>query len=173
MEINMKSYTIILLFFCVAFSAEPVIGAADFELLDIDDNYVSLTSLIENGPVLMSFWSLSCKMCIKELDALRPFYDEMDSLGVTILAVSQDKARSVPNVKPFAASHNWNYVVIFDPENVMRDLYHVQAMPTSFIIDQEKNIIFTHQGYKPGDEEVIVQMIRDLFIQDEGCSPEE
>ena len=169
----MKKCLIILVFVCVAFANEEAKPAADFELLDINDNYVSLDSLVAHGPVLMAFWSLSCQMCIKELDALRPFSDEMDSLGVTVLAVSQDKARSVPKVKPFAASHKWNYLVVLDPESMMRDLYHVQAMPTSFIIDQDKNIIFTHQGYKPGDEELIIQTIRDLFIQDEGCLPEE
>jgi len=110
---------------------------------------------------------------IKELDAIKPFFAELDSLNVTILAVSQDKARSVPKVKPFVASHNWHYVVALDPQNTMRDLYHVQAMPTSFIIDQNKNIIFTHQGYKPGDEELIVKTIRGLFCENEGDLPEE
>ncbi len=169
----MKKWVIILLFACIAFADDEARPAADFELLDIDDNYVSLDSLLADGPIFMAFWSLSCQMCIKELDALRPFANEMDSLGVTVLAVSQDKARSIPKVKPFAASHKWNHLVVLDPESMMRDLYHVQAMPTSFIINQEKNIIFTHQGYKPGDEELIMQTVRDLFTRDEGCLPEE
>jgi peroxiredoxin len=169
----MKRIATILLLCTIVYARADLIVAPDFELFDIDDNLFCLDSLVARGPVLMTFWSLSCKMCIKELDALRPFYDEMDSLTVTILAVSQDKARSVPKVKPFVSSHNWNYTVVLDPENTMRDLYHVQAMPTSFIIDQNKNIILTHQGYKPGDEELIVNAIRGLFSEPEGCSPEE
>jgi peroxiredoxin len=102
-------------------------------------------------------------MCIKELDALRPYAEEFDSLGVTLLAISQDKTRAVPKVKPFATSHKWTYQVVLDPENIMRDLYNVQAMPTFFIIDQNKQIVFTHQGYKPGDEESIVAKVRELF----------
>lgn len=139
--------------------------APDFTLEDVEGNVVDLDSLLATGPVFMSYWALWCKMCIKELDALKPYLAELDSMGVNLhmLAISQDKARSVPQVKPFAQSHKWKYVVVLDPDNLMRELYDVQAMPTSFIIDQHKKIVFTHQGYKPGDEELIIEKMRELF----------
>jgi len=149
------------------------IDAPDFALEDVDGNTVCLDSLIQKGPVLMSFWALWCKMCIKELDALKPYANEFDSLNITLLAISQDKTRAVPKVKPFAMSHKWKYDVVLDPENTMRDLYHVQAMPTFFIIDQNKKIIFTHQGYKPGDEEIIISMVRELLAKGEEDGSEE
>ena len=136
--------------------------APSFTLEDVDGNTVSLDSLLKDGPVLISFWALSCKMCIKELDALKPYAEEFDSLNITVLAISQDKTRSVPKVKPFVASHNWTYRVLLDPDNSMRQLYSVQAIPTFFIIDQDKQIVFTHQGYKPGDEEIIIAKVRDM-----------
>ncbi|HEC77679.1 MAG TPA: TlpA family protein disulfide reductase [candidate division WOR-3 bacterium] len=147
--------------------------APDFTLEDVDGNTVCLDSLLAKGPVFMSFWALWCKMCIKELDALKPYYDEFDSLGINLLAISQDKKRAVPKVKPFALSHKWKYVVVLDPDNIMRELYQVQAMPTSFIIDQNKKIVFTHQGYKPGDEEIIIKTMRELFEKGEGNDSEE
>jgi peroxiredoxin len=149
------------------YAEETAIAAPDFTLNDIDGNTVCLDSLLADGPVFMSFWALWCKMCIKELDALKPYYDEFDSLGVHMLAISVDRARSVPKVKPFALSHKWKYVVVLDPDDILRDLYHVQAMPSSFIINQEKEIVFTHMGYKPGDEEIIIETIRDIFSEGE------
>ncbi len=146
---------------------EAAVTAPDFTLTDIDGNTVCLDSLLADGPVFMSFWALWCKMCIKELDALKPYYDEFDSLGVHMLAISVDRARSVPKVKPFALSHKWKYVVVLDPDDILRDLYHVQAMPSSFIINQDKEIVFTHMGYKPGDEEIIIETIRDMFSEEE------
>ncbi len=152
------------------YAEESAVPAPDFTLTDIDGNTVCLDSLLADGPVFMSFWALWCKMCIKELDALKPYYDEFDSLGVHMLAISVDRARSVPKVKPFALSHKWKYVVVLDPDDILRDLYHVQAMPSSFIINQDKEIVFTHMGYKPGDEEIIIETIRDMFSEggDEG-----
>ncbi|HEX7320898.1 MAG TPA: TlpA disulfide reductase family protein [bacterium] len=161
-----KKLLIILLFASVVvmYAAETeVVDAPDFSLQDVDGNPVILDSLLAKGPVFMSFWALWCKMCIKELDAMIPYFDEFDSLGVNLLAISQDKAQSVPKVKPFALSHKWEYVVVLDPENVMRDLFNVQAMPSSFIINQDKKIVFVHQGYKMGDEKKIVEKMRELF----------
>ena len=163
----MKKMALLLLIpFIFTFTEEGEYSdAPDFSLEDVDGEAIVLDELLKEGPVLMSFWALWCKMCIKELDALRPYADEFDSLNITILAISQDKARSIPQVKPFAKSHKWEYTVVLDPENIMRDLYHVQAMPTSFIINQDKKIVFTHQGYKPGDEEIIIAKVRELFMQ--------
>jgi len=166
----MKRLALLLLIplvFAIADEGEEI-DAPDFSLEDVDGNPVILDSLLADGPVFMSFWALWCKMCIKELDALKPYYDEFSDMGVNLLAISQDKARSVPEVKPFAQSHKWKYVVVLDPENILRDLYDVQAMPSSFIISQEKKIVFTHMGYKPGDEEIIIQKMRDLYGEGEG-----
>ena len=171
----MRKIALLLIFSVVIIFADSadLPDAPDFTLEDIDGNTVCLDSLLTKGPVFMSFWALWCKMCIKELDALKPYFDEFDSLGVNLLAISQDKARSVPKVKPYALSHKWKYVVVLDPDNIMRDLYHVQAMPTSFIINQDKKIVFTHMGYKPGDEEKIIETMRELFNQGEKDETEE
>ncbi|MCX7994673.1 MAG: TlpA family protein disulfide reductase [candidate division WOR-3 bacterium] len=166
-EIRFKLLAISSLFLLIVnfvFAQEKELPTApDFTLQDVDGNVVCLDSLLKKGPVFMSFWALWCKMCIKELDALRPYYDEFDSLGLQMLAISQDKARAVPKVKPFALSHKWKYTVVLDPDNILRELYNVQAMPTSFIINQDKKIVFVHQGYKPGDEEIIVDKVRCLI----------
>ena len=163
----MRKFAFILLIPLVFTFADEgeVIDAPDFTLEDVDGNTVCLDSLLADGPVFMSFWALWCKMCIKELDALKPYYAEFDSMGINLLAISVDKARSVPNVKPFAKSHKWEYIIVMDPEDILRDLYNVQAMPSSFIINQDKQIVFTHMGYKPGDEEVLIETMRELFVE--------
>jgi cytochrome c biogenesis protein CcmG/thiol:disulfide interchange protein DsbE len=147
--------------------------APHFNLTDIDGNTIYLDSLLETGPVFMTFWALWCTMCIKELDAIKSYYNEFDSLGVNILAISEDKMRSVPQVKPFVRSKKWQYTILLDPENTMRDLYNVQAMPTSFIIAQDKNIVFIHQGYKPGDEEIIASKLYELLTKEYESGSEE
>lgn len=162
-----KALALVLFAVVFAVAAEEAIPAPDFNLQDIDGNPVILDSLLAKGPVFMSFWALWCKMCIKELDAIKPYFHEFDSLGVNLLAISQDKERSVPQVKPFAKSHNWKYIVVLDPDNIMRELYNVQAMPSSFIISQDKKIVFTHQGYKVGDEKKIIEKMRELFEKGE------
>lgn len=167
----MKNLALLLILLPLVATAQDaqLAEAPGFTLEDVDGNTVILDSLLTKGPVMLSFWALWCKMCIKELDALKPYAAEFDSLDITLLALSQDKARSVPKVKPFALSHKWPYTVVLDPDNMMRGLYNVQAMPTFFIIDQNKRIVFTHQGYKPGDEEIIITKVRELYEQGGKC----
>jgi cytochrome c biogenesis protein CcmG, thiol:disulfide interchange protein DsbE len=162
-----KLIFILILSVTLALAANPnQTSAPNFVLQDVDGKTVRLDSLVKKGPVLMSYWALWCKMCIKELDAMKPYFGELESLKCSYLAISQDKSRSVPEVKPFASSHKWKYQVVLDPDNKMRDLYKVQVMPSFFIIDQNQKIVFTHQGYKPGDEKKIMGKIRELL----GCN---
>jgi cytochrome c biogenesis protein CcmG/thiol:disulfide interchange protein DsbE len=155
------------------FAQEHKAIAPDFASVDINGDSVYLDSLIAQGPVFMTFWSLRCKMCIKELNVLKAYYNELDSLGVSLLAVSEDKARSHAKIKPFVMSNKWKYKIVLDPENVVRDLYQVQAMPTSFIINRNKKIVYTHQGYKPGDENVIFDKLREILQENTNDEPEE
>lgn len=143
--------------------------APSFSLNDVSGKLVVLDSLIKKGPVIMSFWALWCKMCVKELDALKTYYPEIESLGVNFLAISLDRAKSKNEVKSFAAGHKWKYRVVLDPENKLRKSYNVQVMPSLFIVDQNKKIVFTHQGYKPGDEKKIMEKVRELVKKCKEC----
>ncbi|MBS4016442.1 MAG: TlpA family protein disulfide reductase [Candidatus Latescibacteria bacterium] len=168
----MKKLILLLIIPLVIFAEEKTVSFKDapsFTLTDVTGKTVILDSLVKKGPVIMSFWALWCKMCIKELDALKPYYVEIESLGVSFLAVSQDKAKSKDEVRSFAAGHKWNYQVVLDPDNLLRKSYSVQVMPTLFIVDQNKKIVFTHQGYKPGDEKKLMEKIRELFADCGDC----
>lgn len=145
------------------FAENPTLKIApSFSLYDIKGNLVVLDSVIKSGPVVMSFWALWCKMCIKELDALKQYFPELESLGINFLAISQDKSKAKEAVRSFVSGKKWPYKIVLDPDNKLRKLYNVQVMPTLFIINEKKEIIYTHQGYKPGDEKKLMEKIRNI-----------
>ena len=43
-----------------------------------------------------------------------------------------------------------------------KDIYDVQGMPSTVIIDRKGNIRVLHRGYKPGDENEYLDSIRTL-----------
>jgi cytochrome c biogenesis protein CcmG/thiol:disulfide interchange protein DsbE len=135
----------------------------DLQLYDVDSNLVSLHDLIDEGPVVIGIWALWCKMCIRELDALKPYYPEIDSMGIHFLAISQDPERSISLVRPFAMSHDWEYLILLDPNNITRDSFDIYAVPMCLAIDQKGDVVFTYMGYKSGDEVTIVDTLRYLF----------
>jgi peroxiredoxin len=144
---------------------------------NLDGETVFLDSLLADGPVFVSFWALWCKPCIRELDELVPVWEKFHEEGFEIVAVSQDGPRSVSRVKPMVRSKGWDFTVVLDPDRELSRAFQVIALPTSFLIDPEGNIVRAQQGYKPGMEEAIEQEIEKLLSipeqSDEPAKPEE
>ncbi len=164
-----KKILILLIFSGTIFlSAAEIKIAPKFSLPNTENEVIHLDSILRKGPVYMSFWALWCKMCIKELDALKPYYDKIyKAKGLQVLAMSVDGPKSVARVKPFAKSHKWDYNVILDTEQKVKELYQVRAMPTAFIINQKGEIVYIHTGFKMGDEKMIVKELDKLFAETE------
>lgn len=129
--------------------------ASDFTLTDVEGNDITLSDLLLNGPVYMVSWDLPCVNCIAELDALMPVYDSLKDRGLQIIALSVDKPADEAKVKTFVASKRWPYVCLLDQqEDVMKE-YGIIVKPTAYLINQQSEIVFTHTGYKKGDEDRI------------------
>lgn len=135
--------------------------APDFTLTDVNGRTVSLYALLDSGPVYMEFWDLPCVNCIAELDALRPIYDSLAERGLRILAVSVDRPADAQRVKSFVASKRWPYIVLLDGQQRVKRLFNVIIKPTAYLINMQRQIVFTHIGYKKGDE----RKIREEFLR--------
>ncbi len=137
--------------------------APRFHAENLDGEPVSLDSLLEKGPVFVSFWALWCKPCIRELDDLKPIWEEHHERGFEIVAISQDGPRSVSRVKPMVRSKGWDYTVLLDPDKELSRAFQVIALPTSFLIDTDGKVVRAQQGYKPGMEETLEREIEELL----------
>ncbi len=158
-----KSLLFLFLFLCLWAQKIETKKAKDFTLMNLEKKRVSLDSCLKKGPVFISFWALWCKLCIEELDAFQPIYEKFESLGLQVLAISEDGPQAQGKIKPFVKKRKWRYNVLLDPTNKVKSLYGVKAMPTSFLIDQEKNIVYQHTGYKKGDEKKIQEKLKELL----------
>ncbi len=138
----------------------------DFNLTDIFGNYVSLYDILDNGQnVLIVTWALWTKQSIKELDTLLFYTNEIKSLNIQTLAINMDTKRSVPSILPFVIEHRWvyHYCVLLDTTKIFRNLYNIQTIPTTIVIDRNGNICFNWLGYKSGDEKIIVDTLKEMF----------
>ncbi len=126
--------------------------ARDFTLKTTDGDEVRFFGLLENGPVYMVFWDLVCVNCIAELDALLPVYDSLKDRGLQIVALSVDKPSEEARVRAFVKSKKWPYIVLLDQQQKVRKAYNVIIKPTAYLVNMAGEIVFTHIGYKKGDE---------------------
>jgi len=131
--------------------------ATDFTLPDVNGASITLDSLLQVGPVYMECWDLPCVNCIAELDALTPVSDSLKERGLQIIALSVDKPADGARVKAFVKSKKWPYICLLDAQNEVKKAYGIIIKPTAYLINMKGEIVYTHIGYKKGDERKIAE----------------
>jgi peroxiredoxin len=162
MEVDMRFFIVLILAFAVV--AAMADKAPVFSLQDTQGNKVKLGDVLaKKGCVLIDFWELSCFSCKQALPKYQQIYNKYKDQGLEILAISVDSVRTVSNVAPYAAGIGVTFPVLLDTNNDVFRSYHVEIMPTCFLLDCSGEIRFTHTGYKPGDEKEIEDNIVEIL----------
>ena len=110
--------------------------------------------------VMLNFWASWCGPCRQEMPLMDELYSQYKDLGFTILAVNVDENRE--EAHRFLDKVPVHYPILYDPESSVSELYEVQAMPTTVMIDRDGNARYLHYGYQPGFEDDYEQQIREL-----------
>lgn len=151
----------------IAFAQDPAAltgrKAPDFNLEDIDGNTVNLKASIGKGPILLSFWATWCKPCIEEMVEVQKTYEEFSEKGLILYAISIDNEKSASKVKPLVKSKKYTFPVLLDPNSDAARKYYAQAIPFVALIDKKGTIVYTHMGYKKGDEITLRNKISSLL----------
>ena len=121
------------------------------------------TSNIDNAgkPMIISFFALWCKPCLRELTAINDVYqDWQEETGVKLVAISIDDARSMPNVMPTVNGNGWEYEFYCDPNGDFKRAMGVNMIPHVFILDGEKKVVYQHTSYAEGGENELYEIIK-------------
>ena len=132
-------------------------------LKDMKGNAINTASLGFTGPVVISFWATWCSPCKKELSAIHDLYEVwQEETGVNLVAVSIDDEKTKSQVSVYVNGKAWDYMVLMDPNGDFKRAMGVNNIPHTFLINQEGAIVYTHNNYAPGDEEILYQEIKKL-----------
>jgi peroxiredoxin len=114
-------------------------------------------------PTIVSFWSTSCKPCIRELDAI---YDALpdwkEEADFQVVAVSTDDSRLLAKAKSFAEGRGWgeDFLLLFDKNQDFMRAMNVSQVPHVFVLDSKGKIVYSHTSYLPGNEVELFQAIK-------------
>ncbi|MBR5719497.1 MAG: TlpA family protein disulfide reductase [Bacteroidales bacterium] len=115
----------------------------------------------DGKPIIVSFWALWCKNCIKELNAFNEVYDDWaEETGVKIYAVSIDDAQRNANAKAFANSKGWEFELLSDSNQDFKRAMNVGDIPHLFILNGKGEIVWQHTSYSEGGEDEVYEILK-------------
>ena len=120
----------------------------DFEVKTIDGRDFKLSSL-DGRYIYLSFWSAGCGPCRIENRFLSKHYNAVpEELSIVSFSVDKNEDNWLSASK--SDSVIWHNISDGEGSNGrIKTQYQVQAIPTSFLIDKEGNVIKRFKGYDP------------------------
>ncbi|TCI72256.1 redoxin domain-containing protein [Exiguobacterium sp. SH0S7] len=106
----------------------------NFELKRTDGTTFNLKDL-RGERVVVNFWASWCPPCRAEMPDMAKFAREQDD--VTIVAVNTTTSeRDVDEARSFVAPYEDAFQVVYDEDGAVGNAYRIQAMPTTYVLDE-------------------------------------
>ena len=137
----------------------------DLSIKLINGKQTRLSSLLEDGPILVNFWATWCAPCKKEMIFLEELHKKYSDQGFRVLAISTDSPKSMSKVKSYIRAKKHTFLVGLDPNQEVAKKMNAMVMPTVILIDKDRKVSWYHQGFIPGDEnEIETQILKFLNV---------
>ncbi len=130
--------------------------APDFDLLNLQGNIVSLKDY-RGKVVLLNFFATYCPPCRMEIPDFIRLQDKYASKGFVVIGISVDQngERILPD---FIRRLGINYPVLLATQKVLKDYGNIYALPSTFIIDRNQDIVKHFTGLvTPSDVEPLIK----------------
>ncbi|NLO08351.1 MAG: redoxin domain-containing protein [Clostridiales bacterium] len=128
---------------------KEVVPSIDFTITDQYGDKHTLSDY-KGKVVFLNFWATWCPPCKKEMPDIEKIYTEYgkNEDDVIILGVANPSSEEFPNnadeskenIIKFLDDNGYTFPVVFDETGTLLREYHINAFPTTFLIDKDGNI---------------------------------
>ena len=132
-------------------------------LRDLSGKKVDLSGLHREGPLVIDFWALWCLPCLKQLPELQRIWDQYSDRGLSFVAVNEDSPSDQAKVRPYVKKQRYRFPVLLDEDKDLWYQFKVLTLPTTVLLNRDGEIVYSHTGYKPGDEAELIEQIELLL----------
>ena len=137
--------------------------APEFKLMSTRHTMRSLKDY-KGKVVLINFWASWCGPCKVELPELSRLAAEYDRKPVRVIAINVDEDRQAAQELLAQLKGGTSKMdILLDRRSTVVKSYDIEAMPSSFIVDQRGIIRYIHVGFRPSDTDLWRREINDLL----------
>jgi thiol-disulfide isomerase/thioredoxin len=105
---------------------------------------VQSLSGLKGKVVFVNFWATWCGPCRMEMPSMEALYMKYKDRGFEILSVNSGERSQ--EVRAFMADYELTFPTVLDRDGSVSRTYGIQAIPTSYLIDREGNMILRMVG---------------------------
>jgi|TARA_B110000914_G_C15423266_1_gene427633 thiol-disulfide isomerase/thioredoxin len=129
---------------------------ATFNLKTLDNKSLSLSEF-QGSYVLVNFWATWCKPCVREIPSLNNLYKKFKDKNFEIIAINIGQNAEVVN-NFINTTSPIDFTILLD-ENIDLVSWKVEAIPTTFLVDDKGTIIYKVEGEKHWDSPEFISFI--------------
>ncbi|TDL78804.1 TlpA family protein disulfide reductase [Peribacillus frigoritolerans] len=150
---------VVLLCFWIPLEQSAAAKAPELKLTDINQKEYELKPPYDQ-PIVLNFWASWCGPCKMEAPDLVNLAEKYKG-QVKIYAVNMTNQDSAEGAYMFAKDHGFSFPVLLDQAGEASSLYRVAAVPTTFFVDRNGEIVSVLTGY--GGAELLEKRVRELI----------
>ncbi len=129
--------------------------APDFEVdsLAINGKPKTLSGL-KGKVVIVDFWATWCGPCRQSFPHMQEMYEKYKDKGLEIVAISDEDESKI---NEFIRNNNYRFGFYRDSFRTAYNAYKVSALPTTFVVNRDGNIVGSVMGFSPNELQKMVE----------------
>lgn len=142
----------------------PRVPVAPFTLKGVQGGSYTLKQY-RGKVVLVNFWATWCPPCRLEMPSIERLYQSLTGRGFEALALDQGEEQSAVFAFLGQLSPIPSFPVLLDQDSKVAHAFHVQGIPTTFLVDKKGRIAYKAVGGRnymaPDIKNVVVKLMKE------------
>ncbi|MDX2507073.1 MAG: TlpA disulfide reductase family protein [Gammaproteobacteria bacterium] len=114
--------------------------------------------------LIVNFWGTWCQPCRKEMPSLQRAYEQLIKDNIPVIAIAIGD--SLPDIIQYRNNNPVNFSLLSGADSVVSTNWSVPALPTTYIVNQNGEVIIRIIGQFEWDNHKFINEIKALNIND-------